>query len=49
MNCGKTADWMPFGMVSGVGHGVGVSDGVRIARGMIGFGGFLPILGVFLK
>jgi len=27
--CGKTADWirMPFGMVSGVGQGMGVLDG----------------------
>jgi len=28
MYCGKTADWirMPFGMVSGVGEGMGVLD-----------------------
>jgi len=27
--CGNTADWihMPFGMVSGVGQGIGVLDG----------------------
>jgi len=29
--CGKTADWirMPFGMVSGVGRGLGVLDQVE--------------------
>jgi len=33
--CGKTADWirMPFGIVSGVGRGMGVLDGVVIIRG----------------
>jgi len=33
--CGKTADWiqMPFGMVSGVGRGMGVLDGVVIVKG----------------
>jgi len=32
---GKTADWiqMPFGMVSGVGQEIGVSDGVVIIKG----------------
>jgi len=32
--CGKTADWirMPFGVVSGVGRGMGV-DGVVIVEG----------------
>jgi len=32
--CGKTADWirMPFGMVSGVGRGIGVLDGVVIVE-----------------
>ena len=25
--CGKTAEWMPFGMVIGVGRGMGVLDG----------------------
>ena len=33
--CDKTADWiqMPFGMVSGVGRGMGVLDGVVIVEG----------------
>jgi len=33
--CGKTADWiwMPFGMVSGIGRGMGVLDGVVIVEG----------------
>ena len=33
--CGKTADWirMPFGMVSGVGRGMGVLDGSGDHRG----------------
>ena len=33
--CGKTADWirMPFGMVNGVGRGMGVLDGVVIIEG----------------
>jgi len=32
--CGKTADWiwMTFGMVSGVGQGMGVLDGVAIIK-----------------
>jgi len=32
--CDKMADWirMPFGMVSGVGRGMGVSDGVVIVE-----------------
>jgi len=32
--CGKTVDWicMPFGMVSGVGHGMGVVDGVHVPQ-----------------
>jgi len=33
--CGKTADWirMPFEVVSGVGQGLGVLDGVVIVEG----------------
>ena len=33
--CGKTAEriWMPFGVVSGVGRRMGVSDGVIIVEG----------------
>ena len=33
--CGKTTDWirMQFGMVSGVGQGMGVLDGVVIVEG----------------
>jgi len=33
--CGKTADWihMPFGVVSGVGRGMGVLDGVHTPQG----------------
>jgi len=33
--CGKTADWiqMPFWVVSGVGRGMGVLDGVEIVKG----------------
>jgi len=33
--CGTTADWirMPFGVVSGVGRGMGISDGVVIVEG----------------
>ena len=33
--CGKTADWiwMPFMMVSGVGRGMGVLNGVVIVEG----------------
>ena len=33
--CGKTADWirMPFGVVSGVGQGMGGLDGVVIVEG----------------
>ena len=32
--CGKTADWiwMPFGVLSGIGRGVGVLDGGRDRR-----------------
>jgi len=32
--CGETADWtrMPFGVVSGVGRGMGVFDGVVIVE-----------------
>jgi len=35
MYCGKTAEWirMPFGMVSGVGRGMGVLDGLVIVEG----------------
>jgi len=34
VNCGKTSDWiwMPFGVVSGVGQGMGVLDGVEIIK-----------------
>jgi len=34
--CGKTVDWirMLFGMVSGVGQGMGVLDGVEIVEGV---------------
>jgi len=33
--CGKTADWiwMPFGVMSGVGQGMGVLDGVLMPQG----------------
>jgi len=33
--CGKTADWiwMPFGLVSRVGRGMGVLNGVEIVEG----------------
>jgi len=33
--CGKMAEWiqMPFGMVSGIGQGMGVLDGVVIIEG----------------
>jgi len=33
--CGKTADWirMPFGVMSGVGRGMGALDGVVIVEG----------------
>jgi len=31
--CGKTAEWMPFEMVSGVGRGMGVVNGVVIIEG----------------
>jgi len=33
--CGKTADWIrkPFGLVSEVGRGMGVLDGVLIVEG----------------
>jgi len=35
VNYGKTARWiwMPFGMVNGVGRGMGVLDGVEIVEG----------------
>jgi len=38
--CDKTVDWiqMPFGMVSGVGRGIGASDGAVIAEGKGQFG-----------
>jgi len=42
VNCGKTADWiwMPFGVVSGVGWGMGVFDGGwRLWKGKGSFGG----------
>ena len=33
--CGKMADWiwMPFGLVSEVGRGIGILDGVEIVEG----------------
>ena len=33
--CGKTADWiwMSFGLLSGVGQGIGVLDGVVVIEG----------------
>jgi len=33
-NCGKMADWiwMPFGVMSGFGQGMGVLDGVHILK-----------------
>jgi len=41
MYCGKTADWirMLFGLVSGVGRGTGVLDGVVIVEGKEQFWG----------
>jgi len=35
MICGKTTDWIriPVGVVSGVGLGMGVLDGVEIVKG----------------
>jgi len=41
--CGKTADWirMPFGVVSGVGRGMGVLDGGPCAQGEGGVSGIL--------
>jgi len=35
VSCGKTADWiqMPFGVVSGVGPGIEVLDGVHVPQG----------------
>jgi len=42
VNCGKTADWIwtSFGMMSGVGQGIGVLDGVGDRqRGRGSFGG----------
>jgi len=40
--CGKTADWirMPFGVMSGVGRGMGVLDRVVIVEGEAGRGSF---------
>jgi len=39
--CGKMAHWiqMPFGMVSGVGRGMGVLDGVVVIKGEAAFFG----------
>jgi len=44
VHCGKTADSirMPFGMVSEVGRGMGVLDGVHVPQGRGGFMGFSP-------
>ena len=45
--CGKTAEWIriPFGVVSGVGRGMGVLDRVsRAPRGKRGFGNFVSSL-----
>jgi len=41
MYCGKTAECirMPFGMVSGVGRGMGVLDGWWLLKGKANFGG----------
>jgi len=41
MYCGKTADWiwMPFGVVTGVGQGMGVLDGLVIVEGKEQFWG----------
>jgi len=41
VNYGKMADWiwMSFGMVSGVGRGMGVLDGWRSSKGRVNFGG----------
>jgi len=38
VNCGETAYWiwMPFGMVSEVGRGTDVLDGVEIVDGKVG-------------
>ena len=35
LTCGKTADWIwiPFGVVSGIGRGMGVLDGMEIVEG----------------
>jgi len=35
VNCGKTADliWISFGVVSGVGRGIGILDGVHMPQG----------------
>ena len=47
MYCGKSADWIwiPFGVVSGVGRGMGALHGghVRKRKGGGGFGFFAPI------
>jgi len=34
VNCGKTAEWIwvPFGVMSGVGSGIGVLDGVQVLQ-----------------
>ena len=43
---------MPFGMVNGVGHGMGVDEGPHTPSGRVGFGGlaspFTP-WGVFVR
>jgi len=41
--CGKMADWIriPFGVVSGVGRGIGVLDGVQVPQGKGGVGHFV--------
>jgi len=45
---GKTADWiwMPFGVVSGVGRGIGVLDGGHVPQGegKVSGGGFAPLV-----
>ena len=48
VSCGKTADWirMPFGVVRGVGRGIGVLGGVHMPKGKGRFrgGGSPPII-----
>jgi len=53
MYCGKMADWIriPLGMMSGVGRGMGVSDGVHMPQGeweVLGVCIPIGLTGVFL-